>query len=123
MFHRAVNDVSLAAARACKGLFRRTMLFIAHVFALSYGPFNQGSNFDEKRQMLEFFFSQLDHVSLEFRKYAGRYAHAMGMPNTTDAAFMGMFESFADMRSFSFKGPLPELARWGVGGGVLLALM
>ena len=57
MFHRAVNDVSLAAARACKGLFRRTMLFIAHVFALNYGPFNQGSNFDEKRQMLEFFFS------------------------------------------------------------------
>ena len=116
MFHRAVNDVSLAAARACKGLFRKTMLFTAHVFALNYGPFNQGPNFDEKRQMLEFFFSQLDHMSLEFRKYAVRYANAMGMPCTTDAGFMDIFESFADMPSFNFKGPLPKLARRGVGG-------
>ena len=56
MFHRAVNDVSLATTRACGGLFRRTMLFIAHVFALNYGPFQQGAYFDEKREMLEFFF-------------------------------------------------------------------
>ena len=51
MFHRVVNDVSLATTRACGGLFRRTMLFIAHVFALNYGAW---SVFDERREMTEF---------------------------------------------------------------------
>ena len=70
--------------------------------------------------MLEFFFSQLYHESLEFRKYAVRYAKAMGLPHTTEEDFMEVFESLADMPSFNFKGPLPKLARCGVGGGVLL---
>ena len=97
------------------------MLFIAHVFALNYGPFQQGACFDEKREMLEFFFSQLDHVSLEFRKYAVRYAKAIGLRHTTEEDFMEVFESLADMPSFNSKGPLPKLARRGVGGGVWLA--
>jgi hypothetical protein len=37
MFHRVVNDVSLATTRACGGLLRSAMLFAAHVFALSAG--------------------------------------------------------------------------------------
>jgi hypothetical protein len=97
MFHRAVNDVSLATTRACGGLFRRTMLFIAHVFALNYGPFQRGAYFDEKRELLEFFSSQLDHESLEFRKYVVRYAKAMGRPHTSDEDIMEVFESLADI--------------------------
>ena len=66
-----------------------------------------------------FFFSQLDHESPEFRKYAVRYAKAIGLPHTTEEDSMEVFESLADMPPFNFKGPLPKLARRGVGGGVL----
>jgi hypothetical protein len=120
MFHRAVNDVSLATTRACGGLFKRTMLFAAHVFALNYGPFQQGAYSDEKREMLEFLFAQLDHLSPEFWKYAVRYAKAIGLPHTTEEDSREVFESLADMPPFNFKGPLPKLARRGVGGGALL---
>jgi hypothetical protein len=56
IFHRCVNDVKLATARACKGLFRRTMLLSAFIFGIDYGPWNSGAFFDEKRAMLGLFF-------------------------------------------------------------------
>ena len=62
MFHRTVNDVSLATAKACERLFRMTMLFIAHVFALSAGAW---SGFGERSEMMEFLFLSwiFDHLA------------------------------------------------------------
>ena len=83
-------------------------------------PFNRERISTESARCWNSSFSQLDHESPEFRKYAVRYAKAIGLPHTTEEDFMEVFESLADMPSFNVKGPLPKLARCGVGGGVLL---
>ena len=53
------------------------------------------------------------------RQHAARYTKAMGLPHTSDEDYVEVVESLADP-SFNFNGPLPYLARCGVGGGALL---
>ena len=73
-FHRGVNDIKDGAKSSCRAVFRLTMLYLAHIMAINYGPFGKGHNFDEKRGHLEYFMSMLDYTSEEFRSFAPQWA-------------------------------------------------
>eukprot|EP00959_Pyramimonas_sp_CCMP1952_P367299 7693051-Pyramimonas_sp.AAC.1 len=111
-FHRAVNDIKGACKHACGGLFRRVMLFTAFIFGINYGPFGKGANFHEKQSILEYFYSNLDSDSPEFRRFAVGYAMDNDMRHHSNDDFDIIFDSLADMPSVNFKGPLTKLMRW-----------
>ena len=111
-FHRGIRDILDAAGKVSNGIYRRVNLFTAYIFGLNYQPFGKGQFFDEKRDMLDYFYSVTDHTHPAFRKYAERYAAANGMTCVTEGDFVAVYNSFADMESFHFKGPAPKQSRW-----------
>ena len=111
-FHRGIRDIIDSSSKAVLGVFRRVMLFTAYIFGLNYAPFGKGLSFDEKKDMLEFFYSCTDHHNAAFRKYAVKYAEQNGMSCSTDEDYLAVYNSLVDMESFNFKGPVPKQSRW-----------
>ena len=111
-FHRGIRDIIDSSSKAVLGVFRRVMLFTAYIFGLNCAPFGKGLFFDEKKDMLEFFYSCTDHHNAAFRKYAVKYAEQNGMSCSTDEDYLAVYNSLVDMESFNFKRPVPKQSRW-----------
>ena len=111
-FHRGIRDIVDSSSKAAVGVFRRVMLLTAYLFGLNYAPFGRGQFFDEKKDMLDYFYSVADHRHPVFRKHASKFAEANDMPCSGDDDFLAVFDSLMDTESFNFKGPAPKQSRW-----------
>eukprot|EP00973_Karenia_brevis_P092024 12410349-Karenia_brevis.AAC.1 len=107
-FHRGIRDIIDSSSKSVLGRFRRVMLLTAYIFGLNYAPFGKGLFFDEKKDLLELFYSTTDHNDQIFRKYVARHAEANGLPCSNDADVLAVYDSLMDMESFNFKGPVPK---------------
>ena len=111
-FHRGIRDIIAATTKTARALFRRVNLMYAFICSLNYGPFGKGANFEEKKEMLEYFHSVADHTHESFRRYVKLHAALNSLRCETVDDFKNLFETFMDMNSFNFKGPVPKISRW-----------
>ena len=107
-----------SSSKAASGVLRRTMLFTAYIFGLNYAPFGRDAFFDEKKDMLEYFYANTDYTNAKFRKYAVRFARANNLTHSTDADFQVIYDSLMDMESFSLKGGPCRNSPDGMRGGM-----
>ena len=111
-FHRAWNDIKLAARRA-RCYPYKTMLEMTVVYNLPYGPFGSGTWFGRKHDCLQDFLAQHSASSTTFQEHLPYICRELGIPEPQHMAQQqDLFESLGKLRSFADKGPLVKLMRW-----------
>ena len=111
-YHRGVNDMKAATQHALGGMFRRVILLTTFLFNINYGPFGKGAYFDEKKEMLKHFLASENHNGILFRKYADLYGASLGATLDTEDDYKALFDTLAELPSFTSKGPVVKLMRW-----------
>lgn len=112
VYHRAWNDLKLAARRATAFPWR-TMLEMTVVFNLPYGPFGSGTWYGLKQDCLTNFISEHSSMSSTFQSYLPLICREMGIQEPqTSIEQDEFFQRLELLSSFSTKGPLVKLMRW-----------
>ena len=112
VFHRAWNDTK-AAAKKARCFPYKTMLELALVYNLPYGPYGSGRWFHKKQDCLRDFLAQHSASSQQFQDLLPAICRELGISEPQHAADQqSLFENLANMRSFGEKGPLVKLMRW-----------
>ena len=111
-FHRAWNDIKLAARRG-RSYPWKTMLELTLVYNLPYGPFGSGSWHSRKQDCLKDFLAENSAASGIFQDHLPLICRELGIQEPQNAAQQqDLFDSLANLRSFCEKGPLVKLMRW-----------
>ena len=108
--HRSIRDVKLALTHCMRGLFMKTQLHSAYIYALNYKPFNEGGFSQAKKGLLNAFLEIQDHTTCPlWPKYADHIRKETGMTHATDEQ---VWARLASLDSFNKKGVLVKLSRW-----------
>ena len=112
VFHRAWNDIKLAARKATARPWK-TMLEMTVVYNLPYGPFGSGTWFGRKQDCLKDFLAQHSAASDIFQEHLPGICRELNIPEPQNMAQQqDLFDSLGKMKSFAEKGPLVKLMRW-----------